>query len=195
MTELIGLPVIETENGLGDTEAVLDEKALLKDLEKIWTPFQQRGLEARWQVGNRLNRELGKPTKRLPHGQRVLKKLGKKLQIAECDLSRMRWFSFLFKSVQDFKKVHPDLRSWGKIKTLLAELNNPEHGQVARSPAASQRGADHTLVLRKVTQATEWFQENGFDLDEDVRNQLREAVEDLLAAVSDCLRIGPTTGP
>src|SRR4051812_2946383 len=107
-------PLTNVPTGVGTPDPAREDRELLRRLAKLWKSHHVRDLGVRWKTGELLNRRLGPPTARLSHGRRVLKRAAERLQVAESDLSRMRWFAHLFKSAEDLQGSHPDVRSWTK---------------------------------------------------------------------------------
>src|SRR4051795_8430934 len=88
-----------------------DDEQLLEQLANLWKTFIKHDFQVRREVGALLNEKLGPPDKRLPHGTQTLKKAASRLEVAESDLSRFRWFAHRFSSVEDFQKQHPRVTS------------------------------------------------------------------------------------
>ena len=218
MAHTTSVSLSENASSIRTQDLTPEDHQLIGQLTHLWGPYQRQGLEVRWETGALLNARLGPPTKRLAHGQRVLKTVAERLQIAECDLSRMRWFSHHFKSVEDLQEKHSEIRTWTQVKELLVTLNagcgNGEKsskagskkkpsdtsgdgekssnaaGKEGESSGGEQQGAivlDD--ILRSLGNATEQFRQNGFALDEPMRQRMRTAVEQLVEVVADRLKI------
>jgi hypothetical protein len=218
MSHTTSVSLSENASSISTQDLTPEDHQLIGQLTRLWEPYQKRGLEVRWKTGALLNKRLGLPTERLAHGQHVLKTVAKQLQIAECDLSRMRWFAHRFQSVEDLQQKHSEIRTWTQVKELLASLNagcgNGEKSSKADSKAKSdetggngeqssdtagkegnssggeQQGvAVLDDILRSLGNATEQFRQNGFALDEAMRKRMRKAVEQLVEVVADRLKI------
>jgi hypothetical protein len=126
------MKTIVTQNGSVGAEANISYQEYLKRLGKLaekWYSRHKAGLELRHQTGVLLNERFGKPGKRQPRHEKVLKEAGKKLNLAESDISRMRKLAYLFESFQDFTKQHPKVTTWNAVKELLSTLALPGGAQ------------------------------------------------------------------
>lgn len=112
------------------------ERKLLGQLVKLWKSEADRSLKTRHVTGRWLNRQVGPPIERQPHGGRVLELFGEKLGIALSDLNRMGWFSYLFPDLSAFRRQHSKIDSWTKFKTALPGLK-PSKGGKARKPVSN----------------------------------------------------------
>jgi len=195
-----------------------EDNQLLRTLARLWRSHDKRDLLVRWRTGNLLNARLGNPTMRLPHGEKILKKAAKLLQMAESDLSRMRWFAFLFGSIQDFRQKHPNIYFWTKVKELIPRVAATEKGEGAGSSEeekssdgdttvvvlegagtgslaeekSSSEGKDAAVIgsiLRSLSTATERFRQNGFVLNDTTRERMRKTIQQLLEVVTDRIRV------
>jgi len=172
-----------------------EDKQLLLRLEKLWKSHLKCDLEVRWKTGDLLNRRLGAPTERLAHGQQVLKKVARQLQIAESDLSRMRWFAHLFQSVVDFQEKHPSTGSWTKVKELIPGLTAAGDSDGVKSPTEEKSsGGEKDVaviagILRSLGSATERFRQNGFALAGAKREQMRKTIGQFLEVVGERLQL------
>jgi hypothetical protein len=117
-----------------DPGSALEDRLLIDRLVDLWKPHQKRGLEVRLETGRLLNQRLGLPTERLTYGQQILKTVAQKLDIAESDLNRMRWFSQTFESIEDLERKHPEVTTWTKVKDLL--VKHPTKARGAKAKAA-----------------------------------------------------------
>jgi len=107
--------------------------------------FQQ--LSCRWKSSHRedlklrhftwlwLNDQHGPPTDRQEYRKGTLKKYKTSLGVGESDVSRMRWFAYEFKSVEDLKAKHPKATTWTKVKEVLAVLRRPKDAPAGTSPS------------------------------------------------------------
>lgn len=103
-----------------------DDTQFVDQVMALWAPLQDRGLEVRFNTGLLVNRRIGNPDKRQPHSGRVIKALSLRLHKSESELSRMRWFAFLFTSFENFRKEFPNVRTWTQVKDLITRLRNGE---------------------------------------------------------------------
>jgi hypothetical protein len=178
--------------GVGITDPAFEARQLVDQLADLWRTFQERGLEVRWEMGTLLNRRLGLPTERLVHGQQVLKRVAEELQIAESDLSRMRWFAFLFTSVADCQAKYPEARSWTKVKELLPNLIAARKGNGGKTLCNEDEKEDAAVIdgiIRVLGAVTERFRQSDFHLAESKRQQMRKTIQQLMEVVSEPLQI------
>jgi len=129
---------VHPANGTDNVDQGLsaEDRKLLARLGRLWKSDAERGLKTRHATGTALNRQVGPPTKRKPHGQRVLEVYGAELGVSPSDLSRMGWFSHLFPDFSAFRNQHPEIDSWTKFKTELPRLK-PDKGGKVRKPVAN----------------------------------------------------------
>jgi hypothetical protein len=178
--------------GVGITDPAFEAQQLVDQLADLWRTHQKRGLEVRWETGTLLNCRLGLPTERQTHGQQVLKRVAEGLQIAESDLYRMRWFAFLFRSVEDCQAKYPEARSWTKVKELLPNLMAARKGsgeKLLRNEAEKEDAAVIDGILRSLSTVTERFRQSDFHLEESKRKQMRKAIQQLMEVVAEPLQI------
>jgi len=183
-------PSVLLTNGptsVGTADPALEDRQLVDQLVTLWRSHQERGLQVRWETGALLNRHLGPPTERLAHGRQVLKTAAVELQTAESELSRMRWFAFLFKSAEDFQAEHPEAHSWTKFKELLPGLLPARKGGKKASP--SKKKAAAVSGLRYLNNATKWLRRKGVDLDDAARERVLKAIKSFMEAVHERLQI------
>jgi len=198
-------------------ELTTEDVQMLSHLADLWKYYDRKGLDVRWQAGKVLNDRLGPPTERLEHGQRVLKKVGEELGIAESDLSRMRWFAHYFASVEDFETQHQGKHSWTQVKELLPSLaSSRANEQQSEASDAVEEAAEVRQVgeassavvtaecliapgdagsppvvkslLRTLSNATTKFRQNGLVLAENQREQMLNALRELIEVVSSVSR-------
>jgi hypothetical protein len=124
---------------------------LIQSLGKLWIAYQKQGLETRLQMGENLNDTLGDPDSRQAHGKQVLKKVSDKLSIAESDLNRMRWFAFLFQTIEVLKQDYPDVTNWTHVKQKLPEWIAKFKGIKPQQETDATASADlaRTKILQK----------------------------------------------
>jgi len=129
---------VHPANGTNNVDHVLSaqERKRLDQLAKLWKSDAERGLKTRHLTGTMLNKQVGPPSKRKPHGGKVLELYGKELGISPSDLNRMGWFSSLFPDFSAFREQRPEIDSWTKFKTALPSLK-PAKGGKARKPVAN----------------------------------------------------------
>jgi len=173
---------------VGPADPALKDRQLVDQLVTLWRSHQEHGLQVRWGMGALLNSNLGPPAVRLAHGKQVLKMAAEKLQFAESELSRMRWFAFLFKSAEDFQTKHPGVRSWTKVKELLPGLIAVRKGD-KKAPSSRKKVAAIGGVLRSLNNATKWCRKKGIDLDDATRARMLKAITSFMEAVSERLQI------
>lgn len=176
-----------------------NDQVLLDQLSKMWQDHHKRGLELRHQTGVKLNERFGPPTARQAYGEANLQRYSETLGVAESDLSRMRWFAHLFKSVEDFRAAHPAETTWTKVKELLARLRHPQAVRAADAPDDEKKSAAERPVA-KVIGAVRAVQEQLKGVGKlppgsDDWKALSEAVDGMLKTVGECLgqRFHPLT--
>lgn len=164
------------------------ERKLLDRLVGLWKADVERGLKTRHATGRALNRQVGPPTMRKAHGQRVLEVYGERLGIAPSDLNRMGWFSHLFPDFSAFRKQHPEIDSWTKFKTELPSLK-PAKGGKARKPVANPSRPAARGVAQAIAGLTTKL--NGLDIRPvgAEREKLVDALRELAKAATSRLKI------
>jgi len=191
---------------VGTHDLAPKDSQLLSQLTELWKDYSKRGLRVRWRTGELLNRRLGLPTKRLPHGRRVLKMAAEHLQTSESALSRMRWFAHLFESLLDFQEKHPNEDSWTKVKELLPPLIAAAKGRTRRVRRVACAGESSSATIstdkpvsgveecdtghldgiwRSLDDVTEKLRGNGFRFDENARSRMLRAIQQLVAVLYD----------
>ncbi len=179
-------PANGTDNVNQDLSA--SERKLLDRLVGLWKADVERGLKTRHATGRALNRQVGPPTMRKAHGQRVLEVYGERLGIAPSDLNRMGWFSHLFPDFSAFRKQHPEIDSWTKFKTELPSLK-PAKGGKARKPVANPSRPAARGVAQAIAGLTTKL--NGLDIRPvgAEREKLVDALRELAKAATSRLKI------
>jgi len=165
-----------------------EDQQLLDRLVKLWQSERTRGLEVRHKTGALLNQRLGPPTARQSHGRQVLKKVGEELQVAESELSRMRWLAHLFKDPADVRQGDPKIESWTQFKEKLPSLK-PDRGEGARKlSSGSSRSVFKTLArsFQNMTSKLLCLVDRPEDAD---RALICECWQELAEAVSSRLKI------
>jgi len=164
------------------------ERKQLDRLVALWKSDAERGLKTRHQTGKALNRQVGPPTKRKAHGQRVLEVYGEKLGIAPSDLNRMGWFACLFPDFSAFRKQRPEIDSWTKFKTALPSLK-PAKGGKARKPVANPSRPAFGGVAQAIAGLTTKLNGLGNRPIGAERDQLVDALRELAKAATSRLKI------
>jgi hypothetical protein len=164
------------------------DRKQLDRLVALWKSDAERGLKTRHETGRALNRRLGPPTRRKPHGQRVLEVYGEELGIAPSDLNRMGWFASLFPHFSDFREKHPEIDSWTKFKTELPGLKPPK-GNKARKPVANPSRPATRGVARAIAGLTSKLKGLKLQPRKAEREQLVAALRELAKAASSRLKI------
>jgi len=195
---------------VGTHDLARKDSQLLSQLTELWKDYSKRGLRVRWKTGELLNRHLGLPTKRLPHGRRVLKMAAKQLQTSESALSRMRWFAHLFESLLDFQEKHPAEDSWTKVKELLPPLIAAAKGRTWQVRGVGRAGKSSSAttstdkpvsdvedcdtnhlegIWQSLADVTEKLRRNSFRVDENARSQMLRTLQQLEAVIKDRFQI------
>lgn len=172
-------PANGTDNG--DHGLSAEERDLLDRLVKLWKTDAERGLKTRHATGEELNRQVGPPTERKPHGRKVLEVCGKELGIASSDLNRMGWFSHLFPRYSAFRKQHSEIDSWTKFKEALPSLKLAK-GFKARKPAANPSRPAMSGVVRLLEKLTSKLKEPDFRPRKAEKEQIVAAMQELAEA-------------
>jgi hypothetical protein len=126
-----------TENqGLSKVEFTKRLAALVKR----WRSHHEHDLVLRHETGVLLNDRFGDPTQRQRRGSKIIKQASEKLGIDVADMCRLRWFAYRFKSVDDLKQQHPDIKSWTQVRDLLCRLSQCD-GPAESKPAKDDKPA------------------------------------------------------
>lgn len=165
-----------------------DQDSLIQQLERLWVPYTTKGLEVRLSMGRALNGKLGSPKDRQAHGEAVLKRAAERLDIAESDLSRMRWFAHLFRSVKQMKAAHPELTSWTKVKEAMPRLIAANKGQ---SVVVKRDGttAVATAIKKSLDHLIAKLRQKGYRLEEGQREELTDRLKKLSNAAARRLHL------
>ena len=125
LVDLKSPPSIQGDEGVSpeadDKDAEIDE--LIADLKEPWEEHGKASLDLRHMTGRRLNAILGSPDKRQEYGVERVKRVAKAIHVSVSEISRMRWFSRHFDSIESLKREHPNAHNWSDVKKLLAEMN------------------------------------------------------------------------
>jgi len=183
-------------NGNGDLTdtATLASDAILTQIQKIWDRHRQQGLEDRHRTGALLNKKFGASNvRRQAYGERVLKAYSAHLGISVSELSRMRRFATNFKSVEDMKAQHPDVKTWTQVKKLLVSTRKTEtqqaetpNGIAQKKPAGNQPLSQVIQSIRAVRQCISQVQ---LAPQGDERTSLGEVVKEMLADIEKILGV------
>jgi len=71
----------EVPVGAVQAAQTMSEDQLLTELVRRWTSHQEDGQKVRLEMGQLLNKHLGPPTERQPHGREVVKRAAERLDI------------------------------------------------------------------------------------------------------------------
>jgi hypothetical protein len=168
------------------------EEALLCQLEELWQPHYEKDLEVRFQMGVLLNDhpEIGPPTERKSYGEKIMIRVAERLALTPGELSRLRWFAHHFQSVEEFHSKHPEVKSWQKVKVLLAKLS-PAKGNGEGKKTAAKNVTPR--LCQKVTSSLEAAVQNLRDLgsrpEGEDADKLLEKIQDFVEAVNSCLQV------
>lgn len=174
---------LATSNG-----SAKDDAQFVGELAKIWVTHNKRSLEARSEIGKRLNDRLGPPTERQPRGRSLLKKAALRLQISESELNRMRWFAYF--SNKDEESFWGDIaskdRSWTQFKAILPRLDAAENGNEERRRSSAKKGSTAVVngLLRSLISATSKLRGNNLTVGDAKKEALFKSLCDLVSAVS-----------
>jgi len=168
----------------GTSTRATKDNELLGRLAELWASYQSRGLDVRLQTGVELNKRLGSPTGRQPHGQAILKKVGARLGISESELNRMRWFAHRFVGLADLKAKHPRVDSWTKVKELLVSLNpKKDKGGKEASKTDRRKAAYLANFQRSLKTATQKLGRKGYILSDAEKEAVLKSVQELVAVL------------
>jgi len=124
-----------------------------------WKSSHREDLKLRHFTGLWLNDQHGPPTNRQEYRKGTLKKYQTSLGVGESDVSRMRWFAFEFKSIEDLKAKHPKATTWTKVKEVLAELRRPQATPAGTIPSdamklmVTDRPVDQLIAVMQTLQS------------------------------------------
>jgi len=174
-------------NGSSATQTPIPDDKYTAELEILaqeWNTAREADLALRHKTGELLNRKFGSPEQRQKRRDGGLGEAAKKLGITTGELSRLRWFAARFESIQDFRRQHPDVKTWSAVRELLASLSNKAKGGDGSlngpSPADKLKKAFDGLSssLREVT-----------SLSEEERKAVLDSLRKLAQSFADCLRV------
>jgi len=163
------------------------EERVLDRVVRCWKHYQRSGLVVRHKIGRILNDLLGPPTKRLPQGERVMKKVAKRLGKSESEVSRFRGFADNFADVPDLLKAYPECNTWTKFKALLPKLKLSQGGE-AMNLACCDKSVVHHAILRSVKKLREKIRSLESVQASELNSELREELQGLAMQVSNLLR-------
>jgi len=147
------------------------ESEMIGDLTSRWQTHGKASLELRHYTGRCLNALLGLPDKRQEYGAQLIEKVAKAIHVSVSEISRMRWFSHHFKSVEGLVKEHPTLQNWSEAKEVIAEMNTGRREKIHK-PTSSFIRSLRTLAKKLCAG-------RNFDLNDDQRKDLQQAMQDL----------------
>jgi len=115
---------VAEENGIANPMAPYLEEfhRMFTPVVNEWKAHSGNGLQIRLKTGRQLNDHIGAPNTRSIRGQGVVEKVGEWLGITKGEISRLRWFAHLCRSIEDLQAVYPDATSWAAVKVLLPKL-------------------------------------------------------------------------
>jgi len=171
-----------------DQATSAEDLKLVDHLVKLWRSHAERDLGTRHQTGRLLNERLGAPDARQPHARRVLKTAAERLEIAESDLNRMRWFAHLFADVAALRQAHPQITNWTRFKVALPSLVPPKGGE-ARKPAANPSRPALRGVVRSCTNLASMLDGLDFQPGDAERKDFLDALRKVAEAASRRLKI------
>jgi len=160
-TKSVVQPVKERES---QALAILDAELVF--VAARWQDHGRRGLELCREIGTMLNRSLGDPTERQPYGGKILAKVAATLETAQSELSRMRWFAYLFESVAAFHETHADLPTWTAFKKALPDLKGrkvPKDTTTSEKSAVAADLADAATFVAGITKRLAKIKDLGED--------------------------------
>jgi len=125
----------------------------LESLVQEWNSHHENDLEVRYKTGILLNQHLGNPATRNQRGAEVVKNAAERLGTTKSDISRVRWFAYLFSSIQDLGDKYPKAKSWTAVKGILPEARReamPEAMPKGKTQGAGtkSRAANRIKVLK-----------------------------------------------
>jgi len=183
-------PISKTSTA--DNDGANDNKFPFKKLSLMWQNDHRDNLKLRHFTGSWLNDRHGPPTRRQAYGKATLQQYIEKLGVAESDLSRMRWFAFYFKSLEELKEKEPTVTTWTKVKDVIARLRNPKADPAVKLPSDEkklvvvERPVDQMIEAVRAVQS-QLGKVGKLTLNEGDRMTLKEAVEGMLRDVGACL--------
>ena len=124
---------------------VTDEAPFLQSLSDFWKPHQRRDLEIRYKLGVMLNTKLGKPDVRQNYGTDTIQLISKELSIDKSDISRMRRFAVKYESFEAFMVAEPDVRSWTKVRNMIAKSKTSKTSTDARASWGTKRSLNSLI--------------------------------------------------
>lgn len=178
----------------GDLTLTLANDRVFAQINTIWERHRKQGLEDRHRTGVLLNEKFGKPNvRRQAYGKKLFKAYSESLGIAVSELSRMRGFARRFKSVEDLKAQHPDVKTWSQVKELLVSLRKGET-QKAQPPKDNDQkkscgSQPMHRVLRAIQAVRKCISEVPPALYGDERAALHDAVKELFADIEKTLGV------
>ena len=123
---------------------IAGEGAFLKSLCEFWKPHQRTDLENRYNLGVMLNIKLGDPKVRQKHPG-TIRRISKELSIDKSDISRMRRFADKYESFDAFTAAEPDVRSWTKVRSMIAKSKTSKTSTDARASWGTKRSLNSLI--------------------------------------------------
>jgi len=170
-----------------DRPTSAEDLKLVDHLVSLWRSHAERDLGTRYQTGRLLNERLGSPEARQPHARRVLKTAAERLDLAESDLNRMRWFAHLADATA-LRQDHPEIDSWTKFKEGLPDLK-AEYGFETRQPAGNPSRPALRGVVRSCTNLASMLDGLDFQPGDAERKDFLDALQKVAEAASRRLKI------
>jgi hypothetical protein len=168
--------------------SVVKDNQLLDKLVKLWQCHNERSLQVRLKTGSLLNARLGAPTERQFRGQRVLAQAAERLEIAQSELNRMRWFAHFSKDGGSFwGDEEPGSRTWTKFKEILPGLKAARNGGKGQQSSSGKktRSAVVNGIFKSLDSATSKLRTDNFKVDGAKREELIAKLRGFVSAVSD----------
>jgi hypothetical protein len=159
----------------------------LGDLADRWTRHDRDDLALRHATGQLLNRYFGKPTQRQAWGAGTMKKAAEQLRRTEVELSQLRRFAFRFQTLKVFKRKHPKVTTWTKVRKLLAAPRKPDGGKNGEARKKST-GMHLRKLIDGLAVLTSALGKMKIKPKSPEAQQLRAKLQAFVKAVPDCLR-------
>lgn len=145
-----------TRNGNSTRQEILTPDEFERKLESLvqeYYSLDRSDLEVKYKTGTLLNQHLGDPATRAKRGAEVVKNAAERLGTTKSDISRVRWFAYLFSSIQDLGDKYPKAKSWTAVKGILPEARReamPEAMPKGKTQGAGtkSRAANRIKVLK-----------------------------------------------
>lgn len=99
---------------------------LIRKLETIWNPHDEKSLPLRHEMGLLIVARMRELESDADRRHSLQKTAAERLGMSVSDLSRMRAFATRFPTFEEFVQKHPDVKVWSEVKGLLADLSAAE---------------------------------------------------------------------